>query len=75
MFNNSHRVETEDYDIIKFDDDNVFYYLKGTLTYHRTDGPAIILPGGKKEWWLRGIKRKCSSQEEFEQLMRLKAFW
>jgi hypothetical protein len=42
---------------------------------HREDGPAIILPDGNKEWYLHGKKINCSTQEQFERLMRLRAFW
>ena len=30
------------------------YYKKGTNIFHRTDGPAIELPDGTKQWWLDG---------------------
>ena len=42
---------------------------------HRADGPAIEYADGDKRWWFCGEELKCSSQEEFERLMRLKAFW
>ena len=29
------------------------YYLKN-YKLHRTDGPAVILPDGTKEWWIHG---------------------
>jgi hypothetical protein len=43
--------------------------------YHREDGPAIEHYTGKKEWWYRGNRIECSSQEEFERLIKVKAFW
>jgi hypothetical protein len=41
---------------------------------HREDGPAWISPEGA-EWWYHGKQLDCNSQEEFEQLMKMKAFW
>ena len=41
--------------------------------YHREDGPAIEYENGRKEWWFEG--QKIATQAEFEQLLRLKAFW
>lgn len=41
---------------------------------HREDGPAII-DRNKQSWYLKGNKINCSSQDEFERLMRLKVFW
>lgn len=42
---------------------------------HRLDGPALIWSNGNKEWWYKGKFIKCSSQEEFEKLIKLRAFW
>jgi hypothetical protein len=42
---------------------------------HREDGPAIERKTGEKEWWYHGERINCSSQEEFEKWLRLKAFW
>lgn len=42
---------------------------------HRTDGPAIEWPGGTVEWFLEDKQINCKTQEEFERLMKLKAFW
>jgi hypothetical protein len=44
-------------------------------TYHREDGPAIEWYNGKKSWYLNGERIPCKTQEEFERLMLLKAFW
>jgi hypothetical protein len=50
--------------------------------FHREDGPAIIYSMGfagrkdvEKQWWYLGKRLDCKTQEEFESLMRLKAFW
>jgi hypothetical protein len=43
--------------------------------YHNSAGPAVIFGNGDKCWYLEGYIIKCSSQEEFERLIKLKAFW
>jgi len=45
------------------------------MMLHREDGPAVVLPTGYKYWWFMGKHINCSSQKEFERLLRLKAFW
>ena len=43
---------------------------------HRIDGAALEFPGGRKSWYLHGKRINCvESQEEFEQYLKLKAFW
>lgn len=42
---------------------------------HRLDGPAAEYTNGDKKWWYEGEEIKCSSQQEFEKLLKLKAFW
>jgi hypothetical protein len=49
------------------------WYLDDKL--HRTDGPAIEYTNGDKIWYLDGKLIDCSSQEEFERLLKLKVFW
>ena len=49
------------------------WFLEGKL--HRVDGPACEWANGGKYWYYHGTKLDCSSQEEFEKLLRLKAFW
>jgi len=41
---------------------------------HRVDGPAVEYTDGYKAWYLNGKQFNCKTQEEFEQLMRLKSF-
>lgn len=48
------------------------YYLNGKL--HREDGPAAEWEDGFKLYALHGNFLNCTTQEEFVQLMRLKAF-
>ena len=42
---------------------------------HREDGAAIEYRDNSKLWYWRGKFIKCSSQSEFERLLKLKAFW
>jgi hypothetical protein len=49
------------------------YYFEGSL--HRLGGPAVEYNNGPKEWWIKGKKLDCSSQEEFLKIIKLKAFW
>lgn len=48
---------------------------------HREDGPATYTSDRESElfstseWWFNDVKINCSSQEEFERLINLKAFW
>ena len=50
-----------------------FYYDENAF-HHRLDGPAREWPAGK-EWYIHGERIFCSSQKEFERLLKLKAFW
>jgi hypothetical protein len=43
--------------------------------YHREDGPAFISTFGTQYWYYDGQYIHCSSQEEFERILKLKAFW
>jgi hypothetical protein len=49
------------------------YYDRGVL--HREDGPAIIQIDGDEEWFYHGARIFCSNIEQFNRLIRLKAFW
>ena len=53
----------------------IFYYKYGTCTLHREDGPAIEYANGDKYWYFNGKLVDCAYHEEFEQFLRLKAFW
>ena len=41
---------------------------------HREDGPAVEYADGNKDWFYHGVHVDCSSQEEFERLIKLKVF-
>jgi len=48
---------------------------------HRLDGPALeaikvdVDTGVEDEWYYMGQKMDCKSQEEYEIILSLKAFW
>jgi hypothetical protein len=42
---------------------------------HRLDGPASEFADGGKEWFIWDEKIPCSSQEEFERVLKLRTFW
>lgn len=54
--------------------DGIIRYYKDNQQ-HRENGPAIEYPDGTKFWYLHNKRIDCKTQEEFEQLMKLKAFW
>ena len=68
-------------DIIHRDDGPAIEWADGATEWyknnlhHREDGPACEWPNGDKEWWFQGKRIDCNSQEEFEMLMKLRAFW
>ena len=43
--------------------------------FHREDGPAIECANGDKFWYIRDKEINCKTNEEFLQLMKMKAFW
>ena len=59
--------------LIKFQDGTKFYYQNNEL--HRKNGPAVEYASGAKYWFYQGQLVSCLSQEEFEKLIKLKAFW
>lgn len=42
---------------------------------HREDGPAFEGSNGRKQYYIDGKRIKCSSDEEFIRLVKLKMFW
>jgi hypothetical protein len=49
------------------------WFLNGKR--HREDGPAIVYANGIKIWYIDDQLMPCSTEEEFERLLKLKAFW
>jgi len=63
----------EDGPAVEYDDGTKYWYFHGQC--HRLDGPAQEYTDGSKFWWYYGKYIKCSSQKEFEQLIKLRALW
>lgn len=63
------------YRVRKYTDGTTIWFLRDEFIIHRENGPAIIYLHGQKVWYYRGQKIECSSQEDFERYLKLKAFW
>jgi hypothetical protein len=63
----------EDGPAIEYADGTKYWYINDHP--HREDGPTIEAANGEKYWYLNGKQIPCTTQKQFEQLMRLKAFW
>lgn len=68
--NKIHRIDGP---AIEYKNGSKKWYLNGKC--HRLDGPAIEYADGYKEWYIEGELIDCKSQEEFDRLIKLKAFW
>jgi len=51
-----------------------YYYLNKEGYFHRLDGPAIEYFDGDRRWYYNNKYIRCSSQEEFERLIKLRLF-
>ena len=58
---------------IEYADGHKEWYQNDQL--HREDGPAIECSNGNEKWYYQDKEIKCSSQEEFIRLLKLKSFW
>lgn len=58
---------------VEFDNGIVMFHTNGKL--HRIEGPVIIHADGTCFWFFENQLIPVSSQNEFEQWLRLKAFW
>lgn len=61
---------------IEYADGTECWYFDGRI--HREDGPAVYNNydfSEYKEYWYQGQKIECSSDEEYQRLLKLKAFW
>jgi hypothetical protein len=65
-----HRIEGP---AVIYPDGEQSWYINGKL--HREDGPAMMFNNDRSYWYYHGNEIDCSSQEEFERLLKLKAFW
>jgi hypothetical protein len=59
--------------LLEWPDGTKWWQLNGK--FHREDGPAIEWSNGDKFWYINDKQILCKTQKQFEQLMRLKAFW
>jgi hypothetical protein len=67
------KLHREDGPAIEYAYGEKHWCLNGKL--HREDGPAVEYANGNKSWYINNIKLPCRTQEQFERLMKLKAFW
>lgn len=58
---------------IKYEIGRISYW--NGLKRHRLDGPAVIRADGSESWFVDGKQINCSTQQEFEQMIKLKGFW
>ena len=69
----------EDGPAIEWADGGKQWYINGKL--HREDGPAVErtfgyrIKGRANDWYWNGKFIFCNSQQEFEKLLSLRAFW
>jgi len=70
----NNRFSQEDGSAIEYFDESKYWFFHYGK-YHREDGPAIDYANGRKVWWYQGKRISCSSQEEFNRLIKLKALW
>lgn len=71
-FNEDDLIHREDGPAIEFATGTKFWYIYGYC--HRMNGPAIEYNWGDNEWWYENNLAPVSSQEEFEQWLKFKAF-
>jgi len=48
----------KEYTVKTYDSGNVFWYILGTWSHHREEGPAIEYGNGSKEWWINGNRHR-----------------
>ena len=71
--NDLNQIHREDGPAIEGANGSKWWYRNYQL--HRDDGPAVEYAHGNKLWYFRGKLIICKTNEEFLQLMKLKAFW
>jgi hypothetical protein len=63
---------------VTYDGSIKHYYAReplGTgIVLHREDGPAFIFKTGKEFWYYKGLEIKCNNLEDFQRIIKLKAF-
>jgi hypothetical protein len=58
---------------IEFANGSKVWRIHGKL--HREDGPAVEHIHGSKYWYYHDKAIDCENQEEFERIIKMKAFW
>ena len=71
-FNEDGDLHREDGPAIEFANGTKFWCIYGY--YHRINGPAIEHNWGDNQWWYENNLAPVTSQEEFEQWLKYKAF-
>ena len=72
-YNDLNQLHREDGPAIEYANGTKFWCRNDQ--YHREDGSAIEYAHGNKYWYFRDKLIICKTNEEFLQLMKLKAFW
>ena len=67
------KIHREDGPAMEYANGAKFWLINGK--YHREDGPALEYPDGTGRWYFNDVYVHCSSQQEFERYLKLKAFW
>jgi len=50
-----------------------YWFHRVDQTLHRIDGPAVIYPDGREEFWIDG--KQYGDPNEYWRLVKMKAFW
>lgn len=69
VFDDLHRLDGP---AIEWSDGTGWWFEDGKQ--HRLDGPAVEWLRHKPDWYFEGKQIECSSQKEFERIIKLKAF-
>ncbi len=66
----------ENYKVVfSCDDVKIYSIAEDRPIPHRLNGPAVIFKDGSQKWFFLGKEINVTSQEEFEKILQLKAFW
>jgi len=68
MWFKDNQLHREEGPALEYPDGTKFWYIRDRL--HRLDGPAIESPDGEKSWYYQDEEIACSSQQEFERLIK-----
>jgi hypothetical protein len=72
-YNEFGRLHREDGPALEHISGRKMWYYDGKK--HRLDGPAVEYANGFLIWYINDEPMHCTSQEEFERLIKLKVFW